>query len=138
MTLLSDFIEPDLNISDVVHSSGYAQAASGGRVGSGGSRLSMEQRRKLLYGRQVVGSYQQSTLGRQYGDAKPKTVDELQQAREQRDNMYEKRVGKRTKPGAPGVKGRPSSAADGTISSNNIERRQQFIEPPSRSYNPYG
>lgn len=133
MVNLNDFIDPDLTTSDVVHSSGYAQAASGGAIGAAGSTggLSMDQRRKLMYGRQMVGSYAQSQLGRRFGTHKARTADQ------KRGRVYDastdtfsddSKLGNRQ---SGGVKDRTQ------IDTSSIERRQRFIEPPKRNYNPY-
>jgi hypothetical protein len=131
MVNLDDFIDPDLKTSDIVHSNGYAQAASGG-IGAGGGGLSMDQRRKLLYGRQIVGSYAQSQLGRRYGAAKARTADQ------KRGRVYDASVD--SFDGKAKFSNRQNSAIKDQrqIDTASIERRQRFIEPPRRNYNPYG
>ena len=131
MASLNDFIDPDLTTSDVVHSSGYAQAASDG-IGAGGGGLSMEQRRKLMYGRQIVGSYAQSHLGHRFGAHKARTADQKQgRVYDASADSFDDKAGFGNRRGG-GIKDRTQ------VDTASIQRRQRFIEPPKRNYNPYG
>ena len=56
-----------------LHSSGYAQIASGDRIGSTSS-MSFEQRLQIERNRQVVGGYNRSAIGRSYGVLRAKAV----------------------------------------------------------------
>ena len=127
MASLNDFIDPDLTTDDVLHSSGYAQAAGG--AGAGG--LSMEQRRKMMYGRQMVGSYAQSQLGRRYGAAKARTADQ------KKGRMYDASADKFDDKAGFGNR-RAASLDKSKVDTPSIARRQAFIEPPKRNYNPFG
>lgn len=132
MPTLDEYLNPDLTTSDVVHSSGYAQAASGGTIGAGGGGLSMDQRRKLMYGRQIVGSYAQSQLGRRYGASKARTADQKKgRVYDASADKFDDKAGFSNRQGG-GVKDRTK------IDTASIERRQHFVEPPHRNYNPYG
>ncbi|OGL22239.1 hypothetical protein A2707_02815 [Candidatus Saccharibacteria bacterium RIFCSPHIGHO2_01_FULL_45_15] len=127
MASLNDFIDPDLTTNDVLHSSGYAQAAGGASAGG----LSMEQRRKMMYGRQMVGSYAQSQLGRRYGSMKARTADQ------KKGRVYDASADKFDD--KAGVGNRRAKAVDATkVDTPSINRRQAYIEPPTRNYNPFG
>lgn len=129
MVSLNDFIDPDLTASDVVHSSGYASAASGSSIGSGNGGLSLEQRRQLLNKPRTVGSYQYSELGRRGNRTKARTADQTTgRVYDASNDTFEDRA-------------KFSNRRPGGISGNkvdkSIERRQHFIEPPTRNHNPY-
>ena len=126
MASLNDFIDPDLTTNDVLHSSGYAQAAGG--AGAGG--LSMEQRRKVTYGRQTVGSYAQSQLGRRYGSVKART------AGQKKGRVYDASADKFDD--KAGFGNRRAKAVDPSqVDAPSIARRQTYVEPPTRNYNPF-
>jgi hypothetical protein len=132
MANLNDFIDPDLTTADIVHSSGYAQVASGGTIGAGGGGLSMEQRRKQMYGRQIVGTYAQSQLGRRYGVSKARTADQKKgRLYDASSDSFSDKTGFSNRQGS-GIKDRSK------IDTASIQRRQHFVEPPHRGYNPYG
>ncbi len=127
MADLNQFLNKDLNADDIVHSNGYGAVAGGG--GAGG--LSMEQRRKLLNQPRVVGAYQYSRLGRQGSSSKARTAD---QARGQvydasTDSLSDSAVTSNRQQG--GVKDQSQ------IDTKSIERREHFIEPPSRGYDKF-
>ena len=130
MASLDDFINPDLSKSDVAHSHGFARAASGGALGASGSGLSMEQRRKLARERQAVGSYMHSQLGRRRGTTKART------AGQKHGRVYDPTADsfgdKATFSNRHSTSVKDSSKVDPSI-----QRRQRFIEPPKRNYNPY-
>jgi hypothetical protein len=131
MTNLNEFIDPDLTASDVLHSSGYASAASNS-MGAGGGGMSLERRRELARRQRIVGDYAHSHLGRRHGvNAKARSVDQ------KTDRVYDASAD------SLGGRGKFSNRRpQGTIDTNNpnasVERRQRFIEPPSRGYNPFG
>lgn len=127
MPSLNDFIDPDLTTNDVMHSNGYGTAAGGG--GAGG--LSMEQRRKLLYGRKVVGSYNQSQLGQRYGAVKARTADQS------KERTYDASTGKFG--GKAGYSIRKSTGTRGGVApvEGPVAPRRTFIEPPTRTHDPY-
>lgn len=127
MASLNDFIDPNLTTNDVLHSSGYAQTAGG--AGAGG--LSMEQRRKMMYGRQMVGSYAQSQLGRRYGSVKARTADQ------KKGRVYDASADKFDDKAGFGNR-RAASLDKSKVDTPSIARRQAFIEPPKRNYNPFG
>ncbi len=127
MADLNQFLNQDLSADDVAHSSGYANAAGG--AGAGG--LSMEQRRKLLNQPRVVGAYQYSRLGRQGSSSKARTADQKHGRvyDASSDNFVDKASTSNRQHG--GVKD-PSQ-----VDTKSVERRQHFIEPPTRSHDPY-
>lgn len=127
MADLNQFLNQGMSADDVAHTSGYADAAGG--AGAGG--LSMEQRRKLLNQPRIVGAYQYSHLGRQGSSSKARTADQA------RGRVYD-----------PGSDSFADSAATSNrqqggikdrtqIDTKSIERRQHFVEPPSRGYDKY-
>ncbi|MDB5176698.1 MAG: hypothetical protein JWN75_366 [Candidatus Saccharibacteria bacterium] len=128
MADLSQFLGNAQSADDIGHSSGYASSAGGG--GAGG--LSMEQRRKLLNQPRVVGSYQYSRLGRQSSAIKARTADQ------KTGRAYDASTG--TFSDGANTTNRESGAIKdrNQIDTKSIERREHFIEPPSRSYDKYG
>lgn len=133
MPTLNEIIDPDLNAKNIVHTSGYAQAASGGTIGAASTGLSMDQRRKLMYGRQTVGSYAQSQLGRRYGAAKARTAD---QARGRlydasTDGFTDKAHYGRNRPQGKGAVAEPKI-------DSSIARRQAPPASARRGYDPFG
>jgi hypothetical protein len=124
---LNQFLGNAQSADDVGHSNGFAGAAGGG--GAGG--LSMEQRRKLLNQPRVIGAYQQSKLGRQSSAVKAKTAD--QKAGRAYDASSD------TFSDSAAVSNRQGAAIKdpGQIDTKSVERREHFIEPPSRGYDKY-
>jgi hypothetical protein len=110
---LSDFVNKPHNTP--LHSSGYAKIASGGTIGSA-SPQSFDQRVDIDRGRQAVGRYGHSMIGR--GDMK-------ETARTRMDNPLRK-----TGPVA-------RSRSQMNARSGMATPRPQFKEPPARGYNPY-
>lgn len=127
MADLNQFLNSDLTADDVLHSNGYANVAGGG--GAGG--LSMDQRRKLLNQPRVVGAYQYSRLGRQGSSMKARTADQDKGRAydASRDSFSDDAPVSNRQQG--GIKNRDQ------IDTKSIERRQHFVEPPSRSYDKY-
>ena len=127
MADLNQCLNRDLTADDVAHSNGYASAAGG--AGAGG--LSMDQRRKLLNQPRVVGSYQYSRLGRQSSAMKARTADQKQGRvyDASRDSFSDDAPVSNRQQG--GIKDRSQ------VDTKSIERRQHFVEPPSRSYDKY-
>ncbi len=132
MADLNQFLNQDLTADDVAHSNGYGAVAGGG--GAGG--LSMEQRRKLLNQPRVVGAYQYSRLGRQGSSLKARTAD--QSAGNGR--VYDASRGGFNDESASkyGNNRQQSGVQDrNQIDTKSVERRQHFIEPPSRGYDKF-
>ncbi len=126
MASLNDFLDPDLNTADILHSSGYVSASG---LGGGGGGLSMERRKELLDRPRVVGTYGRSHLGRRYSAANVRTADRKTRAHSASsdDSNGTASHNNRKKTGFKG----PSKI------DTSIAKRQHFIEPPRRSYDPY-
>lgn len=99
------------DVGTPLHSSGYAQAANGGHIGSV-SPTSFNARQAAEQTRQVVGGYDRSIVGQSYGSIRAKTV---QAGGENRTSM------------------RPRQA----FRQNSTLPQKGFSEPNGRSYNPY-
>ncbi len=127
MADLNQFLNKDLSADDVVHSNGYGAIAGGG--GAGG--LSMEQRRKLLNQPRVVGSYQYSRLGRQGASSKARTADQ------ERGRVYDPNAGTFDDSAKTSNRQQGGIKDHNQIDSQSVDRRQHFIEPPSRGYDKY-
>jgi hypothetical protein len=163
MTSFNELRNPDLSTGDVIHSSGYASAASGDSIGSSADGVSMEQRRQLMHSRKIVRSYAESHLGRRHGairprmadeshtqfhpvrpdgGMRPRTADEANEIRSRR--AYDESAGAYTD--NVGYSSRNRSRKDIVVKQRNhvqieklpIEQRRHFIEPPTRNYNPFG
>lgn len=126
MADLNQFLNKGLSADDVSHSNGYGVVAGGG--GAGG--LSMEQRKKLLNQPRVVGAYQYSRLGRQASASMART------ANQQKGRVYDA--------SSDTISDNPTSGNrhhgginDSTQIDKSIEKRQHFVEPPSRNYDKY-
>ena len=131
MPNLSDFIDPDLTTSDVIHSNGYAQAASGSVSGGAGSDgLSIEQRRKLMYGRRIVGSYTQSQLGQRYGAIKARAVGE------KTGRAYDANTGKFSEKAGYSIR-RSTGLRRGEQAVAPPVPQRHFVEPPTRAHDPF-
>jgi hypothetical protein len=127
MADLNQFLNKDLSIDDVQHSSGIGAVAGGG--GAGG--LSMEQRRQLLNQPRVVGSYNYSQLGRRFSSVKARTYDQKKgQIYNQQSDNSSTDANASNRQNA-GIKDR------GKIDTKSIERRQQYIEPKGRGFDKY-
>lgn len=127
MVDLNQFLNKDLTIDDVQHSSGIGAVAGGGGYGG----LSIDQRRKLLNQPRVVGAYHYSRLGRQGSSIKAKTADQTKsRAYDASSDSFEDDavMGNRQK---DGIKDRSK------IDTRSIERRQKFIEPQPRKFDKY-
>jgi hypothetical protein len=125
---LNQFLGNAQSADDIGHSNGYGAAAGGG--GAGG--LSMEQRRKLLNQPRVVGAYQYSRLGRQGSAVKARTADQ------KGGRAYDASSG--TFSDSANVSNRSNGAVQdrAQVDTKSIERREHFIEPPTRNYDKYG
>ena len=130
MVSLNDFIDPDLTTNSIAHTSGYV---AGSGLGAGGGGMSIEQRRKQMYGRQIVGSYRQSQLGSRSAGVKARTADQKRGRvyDASSDTFEDKAKFSNRRPGG-GTKERSQ------VDTSSIDRRQHFIEPPRRGYNPFG
>lgn len=128
MADLNQFLNKDLTADDVSHSNGYGAVAGGG--GAGG--LSMEQRRKLLNQPRVVGAYQYSRLGRQGASVKARTADQ------QRGRVYDASSGDFSDDASYSNRQQGGIKDRTQIDTKSVERRQHFIEPPTRNYDKYG
>ena len=127
MADLNQFIDPDLTTNDVLHSNGYGAVAGGG--GAGG--LSMDQRRKLLNQPRVVGSYQYSRLGRQGSSYKARTADQ------DRNRRYDASSDTFSDDTATNNRQKSGIKDRSQVDVKSVERRQHFIEPPSRGYDKF-
>ena len=128
MTDLNQFLNKDMSIGDVQHSSGLGSVAGGG--GAGG--VSMERRRELMYKDRTINPYQHSRLGLRGASVKSRTADQ------QRGRVYDadtdsfadsSKYGNRQ---SGGIKDRSK------IDTRSIERRRSFIEPVNRKFDKYG
>lgn len=126
MADLNQFLNQDLTADDVAHSNGYGAVAGGG--GAGG--LSMEQRRKLLNQPRVVGAYQYSRLGRQGSSVKARTADQT------RGRIYDASRGAFSDD-AQTTNRQKGALSQPEVDTKSIDRRQHFIEPPTRGYDKY-
>lgn len=126
MANLNQFLNQGMSADDVAHSNGYGAVAGGG--GAGG--LSMEQRRKLLNQPRIVGAYQYSRLGRQGSSVKSRTADQS------RSRVYDASSDS-FKDSANGNRQKGGMRNDAQVDTRSVERRQHFIEPPSRGYDKY-
>lgn len=128
MADLNQFLNQDLTLNDVNHSSAYGAAAGGG--GAGG--LSMDQRSKLLNQPRVVGAYQYSRIGRQGPAVKARTASQT------KARVYDPNTDAFQDDSSYGGNNRESSSIknDKQIDKN-IERRQHFVEPPKRNYDKF-
>lgn len=95
------------------HSNGYAQVASGNRLGSTAS-ISFDQRQQIEYNRRVIGGYNRSAIGSLRNGLRAKPI--------------ERKV-------AGNINVQPRSSLQQHNSLNAGPRH--FSEPPSRAYNPY-
>ena len=128
MADLNQFLNQDMTADDVAHSNGYGAIAGGG--GAGG--LSMEQRRKLLNQPRVVGAYQYSRLGRQGSSVKARTADQS------KARVYDASSDSFTdNAGYARNRQQGSVQKPAQVETQSVERRQHFIEPPSRTYDKY-
>jgi hypothetical protein len=124
---LNQFLNKDLTANDVAHSSGYGAIAGGG--GAGG--LSMDQRHKLLNQPRVVGAYQYSRLGRQGSSIKSRTADQ------NRGRVYDASNDSFEDKASTGNRQKSDIKDRSKIDTKSIERRQHFVEPPTRGYDKY-
>ena len=96
-----------------LHSSGYAEAANAGHIGSV-SPTSYGQRQQLEQSRQSVGSYNRSIIGQSYGVQRAKSVAPG-------NDVARTSMRSRSGSGLPGA----------------TTPTRGFSEPSSRPYNPY-
>ena len=92
----------------------------------------MDERQRRLNNPRVVGAYQYSRLGRQGSAMKARTADQT------KGRTYDASSG--TFSDAAGYSNRQQGGIkDQTqIDTNSIEKRQHFVEPPTRNYDKYG
>ncbi len=106
----------DASKSEILHTSAHARVARGEQIGAAGA-LSFEKRLALLRTQQrTVGDYRQSVIGVGRGALRAKQAAPRQAPGGQRQNSAQS--------------SRQSFNAGGS-------RPSGFVEPPSRSYNPY-
>ena len=128
MADLNQFLNQGMTADDIAHTNGYGAAAGGG--GAGG--ISMEQRRKLLNQPRVVGAYQYSRLGRQGSSVKARTADQSKsRVYDASSDSFSDKAGYANNRQQGGVQSQTQ------VDTKSIERRQHFIEPPSRGYDKY-
>ena len=129
MVSLNEFIDPDLSSSDVLHSSGYVSSDG---TGGGAGGLSLQKRRELAHKNdRLVGTYHHSQLGRRYGAVKARTADQKSaRAYDASTDTFkgDAKYGNR----------QSSKIKDAGSIDRSIAKRQHFVEPPTRKYNPYG
>ena len=127
MADLNQFLNKDLTADDVTHSSGYAQV---GGAGAGG--LSMEKRAELRNKEvRVVGDYRWSKLGRQGSATKAKTADQTQ------GSAYDASSDTFSDGASHNNRQKADIKDQAQVDTKSIERREHFIEPPSRGYDKY-
>lgn len=131
MTDLNQFLNQGMNADDVAHTSGFANAASG--AGAGG--LSMEQRRKKdeirVVGDSRVGSYKESKLGSMGSSSKARTADQ------QRGRVYDASSNTFVDDASTGNRQKGGIKDVSQVDVKSVERRQHFVEPPSRGYDKF-
>lgn len=127
MSNLDQFLNQDLSANDVTHSNGYGVVAGGG--GAGG--MSMEQRRQLQNRPRIVGEYKFSHFGRRGSSIKSRTADgKAGRAYDPNTDTFSDDA-KYSNRQAAGIKDNRQ------IDQKSIDRRQHFIEPPTRNYDKY-
>jgi hypothetical protein len=110
---MNKHIASDKN-SKPFHSHGYAEVANGNSIGSTSS-ISFEQRQLIDLNRQLVDNYGRSNIGGLRSVVRPKKATD--------DYISSNRA-------------KPYRVPERPINSDNTGKIR-FIEPPSRSYNPY-
>jgi len=126
MADLSQFLGNAQSADDIGHSNAYADSAGGGAGG-----LSMEQRRKLLNQPRVVGAYQYSRLGRAGSSIKARTASQKQSRAYDASSDTFSDGGVTSNRQQSGIKDRAQ------IDTKSVERREHFVEPPTRNYDRY-
>ena len=107
------------------HSSGYAEAANGGSLGST-SHQSFEQRMRIEKNRSTIRQYRDSLVAREH--------DKHHRDRK-KDRFHRESPEFNTRQAANAGEQNLSSGPDVGAGGSN---RQAFREPPTRGYNPYG
>lgn len=128
MADLNQFLNQDLTAGDVTHSSGIGSVAGGG--GAGG--LSIDRRRELMNKPRVVGVYRYSRLGRQGSAVKPRA------ANQKVDRAYDASSDSFSSGATYSNRQRGGIKDRDQVDNGSIDRRQHFIEPPTRKYDRYG
>ncbi len=126
---LNNFIDPDLNTSDVLHSNGYAEAAASGVMGAGAGGVSIERRRELMNKPRTVGSYMHSRLGLQGSSVKARTADQ------KGGRVYDASTGKFSD--RAGFANRRGGGVAVNKIDASVAKREHFIEPPTRTHDPF-
>jgi len=103
-----------------LHSSGYAEVAAGGSMGSVSSQ-SFAQRRQIERNRRAIGGYHTSRVATAHHRSLQYSGTDISQQRAEAavDDV------------------RPSYGAIRSIARPEVAPRQRFTEPPARTYNPY-
>ena len=127
MADLNQFINKDLALNDVSHSSGIGSVAGGG--GAGG--LSIDRRRELMNRERIIGSYHHSRLGRRGSSVKSRTADQP------RSRVYDANSDTFGDGGVYANRKNGSIKNRNQVDTKSVERRRFFIEPPSRKYDKY-
>lgn len=120
---LNQFLGNAQSSDDIGHTSGYGAGGAGG--------LSMDQRRKLLNQPRVVGAYQYSRLGRAGSSMKARTADQAQ------SRAYDASSDTFSDGGVTSNRQQGGIQDRSQIDTKSVERREHFIEPPSRGYDKY-
>lgn len=128
MPNLNYYLNKDLSSGDVSHSNGMGSVAGGG--GAGG--LSMDRRRELLNKPRVVDAYHHSRLGRLGPSMRVRTADQKSV------RSYDASSDTFVDNPSYGNRQRANMKNTGQINTKSVERRQRFIEPPSRKFDKYG
>lgn len=126
MSDLNQYLNQGIGADDVAHTNGYANAANG--AGAGG--LSMEERRKRLNQPRVVGEYKYSRLGSQGSSSKAKTIDQKS------GRAYDASTGGFTDGAIVGNR-QKNNVDSNQVDTKSVEKRQRFVEPPSRGYDKF-
>lgn len=131
MAQLSDFIEPDITTDDIVHSNGYAQAATNSAIsGAGSDGMSMQQRKDQMYNNRYVKGYRWSNLGRRYGAVKARTVGQQNgRAYDAGSDSFSDKAGYSIRRSTGTRGGRPAAPMP--------TPQRHFIEPRGRMHDPY-
>lgn len=124
---LNQFLNKDLTADDVAHSNGYGAVAGGG--GAGG--LSMEKRRQLLNQPRVIGAYQYSRLGRQSSAVKARTAGQKQ------GRVFDASSGTFNDEAAVSNRQKGGIKDRSQVDTKSVDRRQQYVEPPTRGYDKF-
>lgn len=109
------------------HSSGYANVANGGHIGSVGN-MTFEKRQQIEQNRRIIQSYRYSSLGR--ADRSLKEINSASSNANDKSNELRASINMRYS--------QSKKQPNGSISRSQINPPRRFSEPPKRFYNPFG